>query len=215
MAHEIKIPSVGESIATATLGTWHKADGEYVRAGEVILTIETDKISTELESDRAGILRHLAAAGDELAIGSAVARIEEGEAPAGSEAPAAEPAKTDAAPAAAPAPAGVAEVKATPVAKKIAEGEGIDLAELCGRFPGRAAELKRWLAGTERTITTSLAADIVRAEFQPGHTVDDFHVLAEVGRGAFATVYLARQISIGRIVALKVSGDRGDEAGAG
>jgi len=91
-------------------------------------------------------------------------------------------------------------------------GEGIDLAELCGRFPGRAAELRRWLAGTERTITTSLAADIVRAEFQPGHTVDDFHVLAEVGRGAFATVYLARQISIGRIVALKVSGDRGDEA---
>ncbi len=54
MAHEIKIPSVGESIATATLGTWHKADGDYVRAGEVILTIETDKISTELESDRAG-----------------------------------------------------------------------------------------------------------------------------------------------------------------
>jgi 2-oxoglutarate dehydrogenase E2 component (dihydrolipoamide succinyltransferase) len=138
MAHEIKIPSVGESIATATLGTWHKADGDYVRAGEVILTIETDKISTELESDRAGILRHLAAAGDELAIGAPVARIEEGEAPAESKAPAAEPAQaapTTPAAAAAPAPA-AAEVKATPVAKKIAEGEGIDLAQVSGTGAG-------------------------------------------------------------------------------
>jgi serine/threonine protein kinase len=61
-------------------------------------------------------------------------------------------------------------------------------------------------------MTTSLAADLVRAEFQPGETVDDFQVLAEAGKGAFATVYLARQVSMGRIVALKVSGDRGDEA---
>jgi 2-oxoglutarate dehydrogenase E2 component (dihydrolipoamide succinyltransferase) len=136
MAHEIKIPSVGESIATATLGTWHKADGDYVRAGEVILTIETDKISTELESDRAGILRHLAAAGDELAIGAPVARIEEGEAPAESKAPASEPAQAaPATPAATPAAAS-AEVKATPVAKKIAEGEGIDLAQVSGTGAG-------------------------------------------------------------------------------
>jgi 2-oxoglutarate dehydrogenase E2 component (dihydrolipoamide succinyltransferase) len=138
MAHEIKIPSVGESIATATLGTWHKADGEYVRAGEVILTIETDKISTELESDRAGVLRHLAAVGDELAIGAPVARIEEGEAPAEAKTPAAV-APAAIAPAAI-APAAVssasAEVKATPVAKKIAEGEGIDLSRVSGSGAG-------------------------------------------------------------------------------
>lgn len=78
MAHEIKIPSVGESITSATLGTWHKAEGEYVRAGDILLTIETDKISTELESDRDGFLHHLAAVGDELAIGAPVAAIEEG-----------------------------------------------------------------------------------------------------------------------------------------
>lgn len=129
MAHEIKIPSVGESIATATLGTWHKADGEYVRAGEVILTIETDKISTELESDRAGVLRHLAAVGDELAIGAPVARIEEGEAPAA--APAAGAAEAPVA-----TPASPAEVKATPVARKIAEGEGIDLSRVSGSGAG-------------------------------------------------------------------------------
>ena len=131
MAHEIKIPSVGESIASATLGTWHKADGDYVRAGEVILTIETDKISTELESDRDGVLRHLAAVGDELAIGAPVARIEEGEAPAASsEAPAAEAKPAE------PTPESAAQVKATPVAKKIAEGEGIDLSRVSGTGAG-------------------------------------------------------------------------------
>lgn len=133
MAHEIKIPSVGESIATATLGTWHKADGEYVRAGEVILTIETDKISTELESDRAGVLRHLAAVGDELAIGAPVARIEEGEAPAEAKTPA--PIAPAAVAPVAPSSTS-AEVKATPVAKKIAEGEGIDLSRVSGSGAG-------------------------------------------------------------------------------
>jgi 2-oxoglutarate dehydrogenase E2 component (dihydrolipoamide succinyltransferase) len=139
MAHEIKIPSVGESITSATLGTWHKAEGEYVRAGDVLLTIETDKISTELESDRDGFLHHLAAVGDELAIGAPVASIVEGEAPAGSAAaaPAQEAPKAQApAPAEAPAAAESAEVKATPVARKIAEGEGIDLSSLSGSGAG-------------------------------------------------------------------------------
>ena len=135
MAHEIKIPSVGESITSATLGSWHKAEGEYVRAGDVLLTIETDKISTELESDRDGFLHHLAAVGDELAIGAPVASIVEGEAPAGAAAPApAQEAPKAEAPAAAPAES--SEVKATPVARKIAEGEGIDLSSLSGSGAG-------------------------------------------------------------------------------
>lgn len=136
MAHEIKIPSVGESITSATLGTWHKAEGEYVRAGDILLTIETDKISTELESDRDGFLHHLAAVGDELAIGAPVAAIEEGEAPAGT-APAPE-AAAKSSPESAPAPASVesVDVKATPVARKIAQGSGIDLSSLSGTGAG-------------------------------------------------------------------------------
>jgi len=112
-----------------------------VRAGDVLLTIETDKISTELESDRDGFLHQLAAVGDELAIGAPVASIEEGEAPAGSVAPASEtPAAEAAASAAVHSPAcdasGSADVKATPVARKIAEGEGIDLSSLSGTGAG-------------------------------------------------------------------------------
>jgi 2-oxoglutarate dehydrogenase E2 component (dihydrolipoamide succinyltransferase) len=137
MLHEIKIPSVGESITSATLGAWHKAEGAYVRAGEVILTIETDKITTELESDRSGTLHHLAAVGDELAIGAPVASIDESAAAPADASPAASaPAKEDAPANATVAASDAAKVKATPVARKVAEGEGVDLNRVSGTGTG-------------------------------------------------------------------------------
>lgn len=134
MSHEIKIPSVGESITSATLGTWHKQEGEYVEAGEVILTIETDKISTELESDKSGVLKHLAAEGDELDIGAPVAAIEEGEAPAGhGERKEEEVQVSDPTEQPSTSPGGI---KVTPVAKKIADEEGVDLSKVSGTGAG-------------------------------------------------------------------------------
>ncbi len=82
MAHEVKIPTVGESITSASIGEWHKKDGEAVKAGDVILTIETDKISTEIEAGADGVLHHQAAEGDEVDIGAVVATIDESGAPA-------------------------------------------------------------------------------------------------------------------------------------
>ncbi len=138
MAHEITIPSVGESITSATIGTWHKAEGEYVQAGEVILTIETDKISTEIETPKAGALILLAAEGDELDIGAVVAKIDESAAAPEGAAPAEEPAaaSSEPAPAAAPAAAAPADVKVTPVAAKIAQEKGVDLANVSGSGAG-------------------------------------------------------------------------------
>ncbi len=138
MSHEIKIPSVGESITSATLAAWTKADGEYVKAGEEIVTLDTDKVSTPLEASHDGILKHLAAEGDELDIGAVIATIEEGDAPAGdaqesSEAPAeSEPEKAPAK----EASSSDQSVKATPVARKIADDEGVDLSSLKGTGVG-------------------------------------------------------------------------------
>lgn len=165
MAHEIKIPSVGESIASATIGTWHKANGAYVKAGEVILTIETDKISTELESDRSGVLHHLAAEGDELAIGAPVATIAEGEPPAEGEASSATspemPVQLAGPEAGSEAPA----VKATPVAKKIAEGEGIDLAQVTGTGSGGKITKADVLGATPKST------DPAQAQSEPSQSV--------------------------------------------
>lgn len=161
MAHEIKIPSVGESITSATLGKWHKNDGEYVNAGEVILTMETDKISTELETDKAGILKHRAAEGDELEIGAVIAAIEEGEAPAGGDPPAEAPALLEESAPAAVAPGFTGnEVKATPVARKIAADEGIDLSSVSGSGTGGKITKADVVSAASRTLESAQVAPV-------------------------------------------------------
>jgi 2-oxoglutarate dehydrogenase E2 component (dihydrolipoamide succinyltransferase) len=96
---EVKVPTVGESITSGILSTWHKKDGEAVNSGDVLFTLETDKVSTEVNAPESGILRTQAAEGDEVKIDQLVAVIEPGGAPAEK---AAEPAKPEAATAAAP-----------------------------------------------------------------------------------------------------------------
>jgi 2-oxoglutarate dehydrogenase E2 component (dihydrolipoamide succinyltransferase) len=87
---EIKVPSVGESITSGILGVWNKPDGAYVKAGEPLFEIETDKVTSEIVAESAGRLKHLAKAGDTVQIGQVVANIDEkAPAPAEAEAPAA------------------------------------------------------------------------------------------------------------------------------
>lgn len=77
MATEIKIPNVGESITSANVARWHKQNGQAVAKGETVLTIETDKVSNDIEADVAGILNILVQEGEEVAIGTVVATLDE------------------------------------------------------------------------------------------------------------------------------------------
>ncbi len=102
MPTEIKVPNAGESITSAVIATWHKADGDTVKSGEVIVTLDTDKVSTDLTAEATGTLKIQAQAGEEVKIGAIIGTITEGAA-----APASEPAKDPAPPvekAATPAP---------------------------------------------------------------------------------------------------------------
>src|ERR1700722_762619 len=92
MPIEIKVPSVGESITSGILGVWNKPDGAYVKAGEPIFEIETDKVTSEIVAESAGKLKHLVKAGDTVQIGQVVASIDE-KAPAPVEAAPAEGSK--------------------------------------------------------------------------------------------------------------------------
>jgi 2-oxoglutarate dehydrogenase E2 component (dihydrolipoamide succinyltransferase) len=78
MSVEVKIPAVGESITSGLLSTWHKQDGDAVAAGEALLTLETDKVSTEITAESAGVLRIKVQAGQDVKIGEVVGAIEEG-----------------------------------------------------------------------------------------------------------------------------------------
>lgn len=76
MSHEVKIPTVGESVSSGLLSVWHKADGESVVAGETILTLDTDKVSTDLTAECGGVLKIRVPAGEEVSVGQVVAVIE-------------------------------------------------------------------------------------------------------------------------------------------
>ncbi|MDA7868145.1 lipoyl domain-containing protein, partial [Akkermansiaceae bacterium] len=54
MSHQIKIPPVGESVVSALVARWHVADGATVEKGQTLVTLETDKVSNELEAEVAG-----------------------------------------------------------------------------------------------------------------------------------------------------------------
>ena len=134
MSIEVKIPAVGESITSGLISTWHKQDGETVAAGDALLTLETDKVSTEIAAEQAGVLKILVPEGEEVKIGTVVATLEPVAAGAAAEAPkpAAEPkaeAPKPAAPEAkaepkpepkaeAPAPSAPAPAAAAPAARE-------------------------------------------------------------------------------------------------
>ncbi len=89
--------------------------------------------------------------------------------------------------------------------------EGLLPKDFYGRFPRHEAELRRVFGSS---LPKATGADGMHAqEFpKPGERIDDFLLLDRLGRGAFATVYLAHQTSMQRTVALKVSAIRGEEA---
>ena len=83
---EMKVPVIGESITEVTLSQWLKEEGEYVELDEPICEFESDKATLEFPAEAAGILRYVAAEGDDLEIGALVAKIEvTGEKPAAKE----------------------------------------------------------------------------------------------------------------------------------
>lgn len=78
---DIKVPTVGESITEATIGSWLKKSGEYVKQNDVLLSLETDKASVEVVAEEAGLLTITAQAGETVAIGSVVGKIDPSAAP--------------------------------------------------------------------------------------------------------------------------------------
>src|SRR5262245_48052484 len=110
---EVRIPSLGESITEATIAHWAKADGDTVGPDDVLLELESDKATTELPAERAGVLHILKQQGETVAPGDVVARIEESNAGAAAKAP---EAATRKAPAPAPAAPPPAAATATPSA---------------------------------------------------------------------------------------------------
>ncbi|MDT9013067.1 2-oxoglutarate dehydrogenase complex dihydrolipoyllysine-residue succinyltransferase [Novosphingobium sp. APW14] len=123
MSTEVKVPTLGESVAEATIGEWLKQPGEAVALDEPIASLETDKVAVEVPSPVAGVMgQHLAKVGDNVSVGAVIATVEAGgtatAAPAAAAAPAPAPAPTA-------APAGDAAVLSPAVRRAVLE-HGVD-----------------------------------------------------------------------------------------
>ena len=93
MATEIKVPTLGESVTTATVARWMKQAGETVAADEPLVELETDKVTVEVNAPGAGRLGEiLAPEGAEVAVGAVLATLSEGDGAAAPAKPPPEPA---------------------------------------------------------------------------------------------------------------------------
>ena len=64
------------SITAATVAAWHKGSGDAVARGDTLVTLETDKVSTDLEADEDGMLEILVPEGAEAPIGAVLSRFQ-------------------------------------------------------------------------------------------------------------------------------------------
>ena len=108
MATEIRVPTLGESVSEATVGTWFKKVGDAIKADEPLVELETDKVTIEVPAPSAGTLSEIVAqAGETVGLGALLGQISAGNGAAVAPAQAAAPAAP-----AAPAPAAAAPVAA-------------------------------------------------------------------------------------------------------
>ena len=79
MSIQLKVPSLGESVTQATIGAWLKSEGESVQVDEPLVEVESEKATVAVPAPAAGVLRRvLKRTGDTVAVGEAIADIEEG-----------------------------------------------------------------------------------------------------------------------------------------
>lgn len=136
---DIKTPTLGESISEATVGKWHKTAGEAVKKDDLLVELETDKVTLEVNALENGVLESISAqTGSSVKVGQLLGVIKAGAAAAAPSKPAAN-SNTQQAPqqAAQAAPALKPQIPSAidasgPAARKLASETGVDVNNISG-----------------------------------------------------------------------------------
>jgi 2-oxoglutarate dehydrogenase E1 component len=151
---QIAMPEMGESVTEGIVLEWHVAEGDFVNEGDTVVEVSTDKVDAEVPAPTSGVITKLIAqVDDEVAVGAPLAEMAAGDGEGSSAAAAGPdqgetPAGEDVASFSGSPPGhppvgagngsgsgvgnGGADVKATPVARRVAEANGVDLASVSG-----------------------------------------------------------------------------------
>lgn len=182
MATIIDMPKLSDTMTVGTVANWLKNEGDTVESGDVIAEIETDKATMELEAfDEGLLLKQIAAVGAQVPVGSPICVIgEEGESiniqstpatdtptnaeanaePQTSENPSLDPGTSEAEPAATQKKAAAGRLKASPLARKIAEQRGIDLSKLTGSGPNGRIVKRDLLGAGSGSVVQPTSTDV-------------------------------------------------------
>ena len=147
---QIAMPEMGESVTEGIVLEWHVAEGDFVNEGDTVVEVSTDKVDAEVPAPMDGVItKLLVSVDDEVPVGAPMAEMEPGDGSgegqggqaagpvAEGDSPAHPPESPPSTPPTAEASAsqeanGGADVRATPVARRIAEANGVDLASVSG-----------------------------------------------------------------------------------
>jgi 2-oxoglutarate dehydrogenase E1 component len=131
---QISMPEMGESVTEGTVLEWHVTEGQGVSEGDTVVEVSTDKVDAEVPAPTSGVITKLLVSPDDtVQIGQALAEMTAGAAPADGAPAAVEGA---AAAPAAPATDGGDGRRASPVARRAAAANGVDLGAVQGSGPG-------------------------------------------------------------------------------
>src|SRR4051794_3855024 len=142
---QITMPEMGESVTEGIVLEWHVAVGDTVSEGDTVVEVSTDKVDAEVPAPADGVITKLiAAVDDEVPVGQPLAEMETGEGASNGSAPAPRLEENGSDPQTAEPPAATpgngagngADVRATPVARRVAAAEGVDLSQIQGSGPG-------------------------------------------------------------------------------
>lgn len=155
MTIEVKVPMLPESVADATIATWHKKAGDAVSRDENIVDLETDKVMLEVPSPVDGVIKEIIKnTGDVVQANQVVAIIEAGA--AASKAPAAE--KTEKPAATAETPKAAATTTAGPSARRVAAERDVDLTQVKGTGKDGRVTKENVLSASEKSSVAQPAA---------------------------------------------------------
>src|SRR5437588_10231503 len=163
MAVEVKIPAVGESITSGVVSVWHKKSGDFVNAGDALFTLETDKVSTEIAAETAGVLDTIANEGQEVRIGEVVATIDDSKKSPDGAQPAEKKTEKAETKAAAPKEKPGKELALSPAVRRIVDEENLDPKEIQATGPAGRITKADALAATQNRAGSEQKIDIAPA----------------------------------------------------
>jgi len=221
LATVVNMPQMGYDMQEGTLVRWLKTEGAEVKLGEAIAELETDKAVVELESTAAGVLRRLLVSeGVTVPVGRPIGVIgaadEEIPDDIVQEPPPEEPQAAEAASVPLPPPqasaetpaAASGEVRASPVARRLAEERGIDLTQVAGTGPGGRIT-KEDVAALEGPAGAQAAAPAAPAPVGSGEVVPLSRMRQQIARVTIKSkqeiphFYVTAEIDMTQAVAMR------------